>query len=142
MLFERMQRAASHELIAVIIAPAYLKAHAGRGYAQMAVASVENLPFAGRFDVVVASGVLERVLGLPDALVSIYRAPAPGGCVVLDLPYIERTCFSRRGCSAVRMTLSTSVRSTVGGFLICCGMPASRWNGSRSTDSCRGASDV
>jgi SAM-dependent methyltransferase len=128
MLFEQVQQAGPRELIGVDIAPEYLRvrAQAGGEAVRVAVANVENLPFAGRFDVVVASDVLEHVLGLPDALVSIHRALAPGGRLVLDLPYRENLLqYSRLlGCPHELVHLRTFDRRVVldllndGGFQV------------------------
>lgn len=101
MLFERMRASQPAELFGIDIAGSYLSPYTGDDRVRVAIANVENLPFAAHFDLIVASDVLEHVLSLPDALVSLHRALAPGGRLVLDLPYRENLLQYARllGCS-------------------------------------------
>jgi SAM-dependent methyltransferase len=115
MLFERMLMSGAREVFGVDVAAAYLRVYADRQGARVAVANVENLPFRGRFDVVAVSDVLEHVLSLPDALVSIHRALGPGGRLVVDLPYRENLIQYARllGCPYDLVHLRTFDRRTV-----------------------------
>jgi SAM-dependent methyltransferase len=115
MLFERMLQAGAREVVGVDIAAAYLHPYFGRDRARVAVANVENLPFVEQFDLIVASDVLEHVLSLPDALVSIHRALAPGGRLIVDLPYRENLLQYARllGCRYELVHLRTFDRRAV-----------------------------
>jgi SAM-dependent methyltransferase len=75
-------------LTGVDIASPYLKRLSTDGV-RIVIANAENLPFAEEFDLLVASDILEHVLNIGDALLSIHRALRPGGRFVVRVPYKE-----------------------------------------------------
>ena len=67
---------------------------------ELVVANVETLPYAEAFDLVVASELLEHVLNLGDALISLHRSLVPGGDLVVRVPLKEdlRQYARQNGC--------------------------------------------
>lgn len=128
MLFERMRESKPAELFGIDIAGSYLDRYTGDDRVHVAIANVENLPFVARFDLIVASDVLEHVLSLPDALVSLHRALAPGGRLILDLPYRENLLQYARllGCSYELVHLRSFNRPLVKDLLTDAGFVVNR----------------
>jgi SAM-dependent methyltransferase len=88
--------AQGHDVAAVDVAPemarrAAEKSHGGRRPA-VSVGSIEHLAFpAGRFDVVVAAGVVEYVADADRAVAEIRRVLRPGGSAIVSFPLRRRT---------------------------------------------------
>lgn len=87
-LLDRMH-ASGATITGVDIVTPYLERYRAAEGTTVLVANAENLPFEREFDLIVAADILEHVLNLGDALLSIYRALVPGGCLVARVPYKE-----------------------------------------------------
>ncbi len=89
------------QVTGVDIASPYLRRLVDDPAVDVLVANAENLPFAGAFDVVVSTDVIEHVLNVGDYLLSVHRALRPGGRFVVRAPYREDLLqYARqRGCS-------------------------------------------
>jgi SAM-dependent methyltransferase len=89
-LFKLIAKEQPAKLTGVDIAMPYLEHYSDTtGDARLVIANAENMPFADEFDVVIASDVLEHVLNVGDALLSMHRALKRGGRLVLRVPYRE-----------------------------------------------------
>lgn len=92
MLFDKVLAAKPSSLTGVDVSIAYLRPYLSReGPTKLTVAltTAESLPFANEFDLVIASEILEHVLNVGDFLISLRRSLAPGGQVVIRVPYKE-----------------------------------------------------
>ncbi len=112
--FELLLRERPRLLIGVDLAPAYLKRLAtDRSDVRLVRANAESLPFREELDAIVASDVLEHVLNPADFLESIFDALAPGGRVLVKVPYREDISQYRRsaGCPYEMVHLRTFDRA-------------------------------
>jgi SAM-dependent methyltransferase len=87
MLFERLLAAEADTVTGIDISMAYLRRYASTG--RVLLANAENLPYRKEFDLLVVSEILEHVLNLGDALISIHRSLVVGGRAVVRVPYKE-----------------------------------------------------
>lgn len=89
LLLERLRPMSPRSLAGVDIVSQYLARYEQDPMVAPVIATAENLPFEEAFDVVVAADVLEHVLNIGDALLSIRRTLRPGGRLLLRVPLEE-----------------------------------------------------
>jgi 2-polyprenyl-3-methyl-5-hydroxy-6-metoxy-1,4-benzoquinol methylase len=87
------------------------------------MANAENIPFKHRFDLVIATDVMEHVLNVGDFLLSLNRCTKPGGRVAIRVPLLEDLIqYSvRNGCPYDFVHLRTYNRETLVHSLECAG---------------------
>ena len=89
-LLEALRTLPGLELTGVDVAAPYLRRLAAEDErTQVLVTNAENLPFRDAFDAIVSTDVIEHVLNVGDYLLSLRRALAPGGRVLIRAPHRE-----------------------------------------------------
>jgi SAM-dependent methyltransferase len=87
LLLAKLRDGGARSLTGVDVSPTYLRRIPADRPVRRVLASAERLPFAGEFDTLVATDVLEHVLNVGDCLLSAHRALRPGGRLVVRVPY-------------------------------------------------------
>lgn len=120
LLFDHLLSNNPSTLTGVDISLAYLKryrqpASKSDGRVRLALANAESLPYADEFDLVIASEILEHVLNVGDFLISLHRSLAPGGRVLIRVPYKEdlRQYARQNGCQYPYVHLRTFTRDNL-----------------------------
>jgi SAM-dependent methyltransferase len=130
-MFDRLRAAGPRLLVGVDLAWPYLRrAGMDGGPVKLMRANAENLPFRAELDAIVASDVLEHVLNPADFLQSSLEALAPGGRLLVKVPYRENISQYRRsdGCPYPMVHLRTFDRSLLGQVLEDAGLRVERFS--------------
>lgn len=76
-------------VVAVDVAPSYLRVLVGAERVTPYLANAESLPFRDEFDLIVSTDVMEHVLNVGSFLYSVNRALRDGGVAAIRVPYLE-----------------------------------------------------
>jgi SAM-dependent methyltransferase len=101
-----------HRVIAVDLSRPWLAAIPAGATAGKAAAEMTHLPFAdANFDAVVAAEVIEHIPDMAGALAEAARVLAPGGRLVVTVPYRETLQFTLCPDCGIRYEVNGHVRS-------------------------------
>lgn len=130
LVFDRLRAGGPRMLVGVDLAWPYLRrAGADDPAIRLMRANAENLPFRSELDAIVASDVLEHVLNPADFLDTAVQALAPGGRLLVKVPYRENISQYRRseGCPYPMVHLRTFDRALLGQALEDAGLDVERF---------------
>jgi 2-polyprenyl-3-methyl-5-hydroxy-6-metoxy-1,4-benzoquinol methylase len=77
------------KIVSIDITDKYFKSQTTFHDVEKIVSNAENLPFKSRFDVIIATDILEHVMNVGSFLDSCIRALKPNGRLIIKVPYNE-----------------------------------------------------